>query len=356
MSLLSLAARTLLPALLAVPFLPPATAAAEPAAQPAEASVPDFANDAIRMPLPGGQWTACVGGACPHYPASAVAVSDTTSCASTHGTVWCWDASRYWQVRLPGDATRLSVGQGHACAVVGRSAQLWCWGTNHRGELGNGGTAPASPLSPVYTGLRGITSVAAAWYSTCAANRAGTAWCWGWYFGDGWGDQLSPRRMELGGVVEFTSSVSPSICARTGDGLWCTSTGDSEQGETAGRTTAGFDRRSGPVDAASLDRNFGCSAVLGAVSCWHDSDAPAPTGLTGVRSLAATDGRVCVTAGRALECRDDRGRLLLRTLSSHPLSVVRSGWQTVALAEDGDIWRWTPGHGIHQVTFLPAGR
>jgi alpha-tubulin suppressor-like RCC1 family protein len=70
-------------------------------------------------------------------------------CALAGGEVWCWgqnasgqlgDNSRATSAQpvkvggLPGSASQVFTGYYHSCAVVG--GELWCWGSNALGELG----------------------------------------------------------------------------------------------------------------------------------------------------------------------------------------------------------------------------
>jgi len=55
---------------------------------------------------------------------------------------WWWCRHLDWMggpdvVPLSGAVTSLSVGDYHACAVIGEES-LWCWGANHSGQLGDG--------------------------------------------------------------------------------------------------------------------------------------------------------------------------------------------------------------------------
>lgn len=80
------------------------------------------------------------------------------SCAIQGGLVHCWGDGRFGRLGdggtaqqntpvpvmgLPGGATAIALGWGHACAIVG-AGDLWCWGQGTSGELGQGAMASSS--------------------------------------------------------------------------------------------------------------------------------------------------------------------------------------------------------------------
>jgi hypothetical protein len=146
------------------------------------------------------------------------------------GTVWCWgrtpdDQTTTAPARVPRikDAVAISVGGygnnniwdygDHFCAVL-KSGAIVCWGSNGRGQLGNGSTVGSA--TPVRVkGVANAIAVSAGDYHTCALLSGGTVKCWGagYYgqLGDGStmdsmtpvpvsgikGGNLSQRRLEL---------------------------------------------------------------------------------------------------------------------------------------------------------------
>jgi alpha-tubulin suppressor-like RCC1 family protein len=79
----------------------------------------------------------------------------------------------------------------HTCAID-KQGQLWCWGGNQSGQLGDGTTAPSAVPKKVEgpeSGWGAITELGLGQHQTCAVNSEGEAFCWGadWYGGLGRG-------------------------------------------------------------------------------------------------------------------------------------------------------------------------
>lgn len=71
----------------------------------------------------------------------------------------------------------LELTEQYACGVRPDDT-AWCWGTNNRGQLGNG-EAGETRTDPIQ--LRGRWRLVApgGQAHTCGLKRDGTAWCWG---------------------------------------------------------------------------------------------------------------------------------------------------------------------------------
>ena len=64
----------------------------------------------------------------------------------------------------------------HSCANEG--AQLYCWGQNEDGEIGDGTTRDANSRHLVM-GVSDPAAVGLGEYTSCVCDRSGQAWCWG---------------------------------------------------------------------------------------------------------------------------------------------------------------------------------
>jgi len=191
----------------------------------------------------------------PVTDAAALTGGMSFACARTAvGGVRCWGENNYGQLGdgsyLPrsGPITvvktdsqpltgvvELVSGWYHSCARVG--VQVYCWGNNGYGQVGDGDGSAHLAATPV-AGLA-ATRLAAGGSTTCALTMAGKVACWGDNSRGQAGDP-TPGRVaidrptviagsDLDGTVDLAVGTS-SACARRSDAsLWCW--GGSEFGE-----------------------------------------------------------------------------------------------------------------------------
>ncbi len=108
--------------------------------------------------------------------------------------------------RLQG-VTSVARGLHHACALTD-DGEVYCWGANYNGQLGDGTTLPRgfaglvrAPSEGFFAGpaLSDVVHISSGWYHSCAVVRSGRVYCWG--------RNLNGR---LGnGVVEFEIVSTP---------------------------------------------------------------------------------------------------------------------------------------------------
>lgn len=149
-------------------------------------------------------------------PVTRVGAGQFFTCAvHQDGTVSCWGrrasgnlgdgsdsaASNSPPVQVAGltDAVSVSLGNYHACATTA-GGELWCWGNNGAGQLGDG-TQDTRP-TPVKVDLADVVTVAtdseSPWAFTCAVDAAAAMWCWG-----------SNQDTRLGAGVDASFSAVP---------------------------------------------------------------------------------------------------------------------------------------------------
>jgi alpha-tubulin suppressor-like RCC1 family protein len=131
-------------------------------------------------------------------PAMAIAAQWQHACAvTTAGDVFCWGDDSAGQlgngtttdagvaapvhVTLGAPAREVGVGEAHTCAIVGPDNDdgVWCWGDDTHGQLGSGGGSSSTPVQVQGLGI-GLRSLAVGGEHTCVvlANAGGVA-CWG---------------------------------------------------------------------------------------------------------------------------------------------------------------------------------
>jgi alpha-tubulin suppressor-like RCC1 family protein len=79
-----------------------------------------------------------------------------------------------------GNVTQVTAGYSHSCAVVG-NGQIWCWGSNFRGQLGIAVTIAGRNFAVTSAdgNNNNMTAVSGGLNHTCAIRANGTVWCWG---------------------------------------------------------------------------------------------------------------------------------------------------------------------------------
>lgn len=112
---------------------------------------------------------------------------DSTCALLGDDTVRCWGAGAGTggaddptPVAVAGltDVTQLTSGAGHHCALLADGA-VRCWGSNQFGQLGNGTTVDSLLPVAVAPNLPPVTQITAGTEHTCALDPSGEVWCWG---------------------------------------------------------------------------------------------------------------------------------------------------------------------------------
>jgi alpha-tubulin suppressor-like RCC1 family protein/serine/threonine protein kinase len=142
-------------------------------------------------------------------------------------SVWCWGSNHYGQlgtdagagshkpnpkpveVRGLPDVTEIAAGDEHTCALA-RNGSVWCWGHNDHGQLGNGtnlATDRATTRPVRVTTMPALSTISAGGRSNCGIADDGTVWCWG----DNSKGQLGPANNGADPAVNVAPMSLPGI-------------------------------------------------------------------------------------------------------------------------------------------------
>ncbi len=236
--------------------------------------------------------------------------------------------------------TTISSGADHSCTVA--SQQVFCWGDNSFGQLGDGTSAsswvpvqadPASALSG-----QTVTSAAAGGSHSCAV-AAGKLYCWGQY--GAFGDRLrlataSPVLMQLPPALQSKtiSAVAAGenyTCFLAEGDAYCW--GSNQNGQLGNGTTTDAEdpvRVGGAltghaVTSISLNKEHTCAIADGKAYCW----GAGTYGRLGNGTTAQSVVPVAVnTSG---------------TLAGKTVSSIAAGYEHTCVIADGKPYCWGRG-------------
>ena len=129
---------------------------------------------------------------------------------------------------LPGNQfwVQVSAGHDHSCALTNEGV-AWCWGDNVAGHLGSGGNFARS-FEPVrVASTETFTAVVAGYYQSCALTESGQMYCWGrndqGQIGDGSNDnRFTPVPVAGGLTFRALGGGDAFMCGiTTGGATWC---------------------------------------------------------------------------------------------------------------------------------------
>ncbi len=180
--------------------------------------------------------------------------------------------------------TSLAAGGQHTCALDKRGS-LWCWGDNQQGQLGTGSADDFSSNPQKVASLQNVRQIAAGAAHTCARTQAGNLFCWG-NNQDGQIGQNSttPSSMETPQEVNGTWSAvwaggNHTCAVNATDGLFCWGANDKGQiGNGQSGTAVPSPSQvafPGTPSIASLGQAFTCAWKdnTGPLYCWGANDA-----------------------------------------------------------------------------------
>jgi alpha-tubulin suppressor-like RCC1 family protein/serine/threonine protein kinase len=225
-----------------------------------------------------------------------------------------------------GGRSVLALGGRHSC-TLGTAGSVHCWGSNDRGQLGDGTlTSRASPGAVV--GALTFTSVASGLAHSCATTRLGDVYCWGADTYGQLGDattvrRTAPVRVAGPGVYTAVATGAAHSCAVTSDGVlrcWGSNAqGQLGDGTRTDRVTPQPVQVPGAVTRVGAGAQHTCAAIKdGRVFCW-----------------GANQSGQLGTASRATPAR------WTSVQSLRPVTALSAGLKhTCAVTDDGAGWCW----------------
>ena len=261
--------------------------------------------------------------------------------------------------------TQLAAGRGHTCGLDFTGA-AYCWGSNMRGQLGDGGKTDATNPVAVLGGLT-FTEITAGGGHTCALDADGTAFCWGWNIQGQLGtatvnDEVTPAAVAGGLTFSRIDADDFHTCAVRADGTaYCW--GDNIDGQLGDNSTT--DRLSpaavsgghvfNRIDAGGVHT---CALEGTTAYCWGRNSngelgngtmtpSSVPVAVSGgfnIIELAAGDHNVCaLVAPNTARCwgNNDSGQLGDGTSTDRTTPVLVQGGH--AFTNIGQLERHTCG-------------
>jgi alpha-tubulin suppressor-like RCC1 family protein len=163
-----------------------------------------------------------------------------TCALTTAGQIYCWGANAFGQLGngttnnaqtpvavtgVAGAFAQVSAGASHTCARTAATGLVFCWGFNSNGQLGDATTT--TRLQPTQINISGVaTAISVGAFHSCAIRTGGVALCWGFNgigeLGDGTGTERTVPTLVSGGRT-FTSIIAgrQATCGITATGTFC---------------------------------------------------------------------------------------------------------------------------------------
>jgi len=214
----------------------------------------------------------------------------------------------------------VAAGGAHSLALKSNGT-VWAWGSNYRGELGDGNDGPSTiHRTPIQAlSLSGITAIAAGGSHSLALKSDGTVWAWGdndygqlgrgFSSGGGWGFTTPEQVTALSDVIAIAGGRTHSLALKSNGTVWAW--GDNLIGQLG--------------DGTTIDR---CTAVQ-------------VLGLSGVKAIAAGSHSLALkNDGTVWEWGGKYTRPVQILSLGNVIAIAAGLGHYIALKNDGTVWAW----------------
>ena len=289
-----------------------------------------------------------------------------------YGDVWAWganligelgdgtndDKSLPVQVKGPGGEgimtgiTAIAAGYSHT-VVLDENGNVWAWGANHAGQLGDGtndhANTPVQVIASKGDGfLTGVTAIAAGGDFSVALKEDGSVWTWGHnYFGQlgigtsGAGTNMNrpvrvkgPKGTFLEGIVAVAGGSSHSVALDEDGQVW--TWGMNNYGQLGDGTN---DDRSLPVQVKGpggkgflTNVTVVCAGGYHTVALGEDGKARA----WGYNASGQLGDGTDINKNTPVVVKAPEGEGALAGMEK----IFGGGHHSIALGQDGSVWTW----------------
>ncbi len=304
-----------------------------------------------------------------------VSAGDTHTCSTIEGVLYCWGWNYYGELGIGKsgrneigysperigkreDWSFVEIGERHSCAIA--SGELYCWGLNSYGQLGNGISGENKfENEPQKIGSKNNWEyVSAGTYHTCGIE-SGALYCWGWneygQLGTGNNDSIFvPQKIGERSDWKTVSAGFHHTCGIAGEKVFCW--GKNTFGELGDESN---EDKNYPVEVAlsknwsvvSAGFSYTCGISGGELFCWgrnnygqlgtgekttpeidHNRNSP-------VKVMHGENGWKHISVGISYSCGINNGKIYCWGSSNNGgLGLGSSGYQSYNTYEPTEVY------------------
>lgn len=268
-----------------------------------------------------------------------------------------------------------AAGNEHTCII--RDTNVWCSGSNSRGQLGTGTFSKSIAFAPSL--MSNAVQIAAGAYSTCAIKTDATLWCWGQLATSldpltlpptvVRTDVSTPIQIPLSSVKSIAVGANHSCAVLLDRTVWCWGVGNSGQLGDGMKTNSIVPVQARIDSVISLDVGLTHTCAVrstGSVWCWGSNQyhrlgvrtsasKMIPTYVPKVRAtiVATGDAFTCIAStSKRVQCwgRNNYSQIGIASGSSRytpvsikvksPIAITAGSEFACALTEANTTWCW----------------